>query len=62
MDIQWGSFEPLVMYFSLTNSPAMFQAMMNDIFHEEMLQGWLMDYMDDLMIYGKCNNMPKLIE
>jgi len=57
-----GSFEPLVMYFGLTNSPATFQAMMNDIFREEMLQGWLMDYMDDLMICGRCSNMPEHIE
>jgi len=57
-----GSFEPLVMYFGLTNSPATFQAMMNDIFREEMLQGWLMDYMDDLMICGKHSNMPELID
>ncbi len=27
-----GLFEPLVMFFGLTNSPAMFQTMMNDIF------------------------------
>jgi len=50
------------MYFGLTNSPATFQAMMNDIFREEMLQGWLMDYMDDLMICGRCSNMPEHIE
>jgi hypothetical protein len=30
--MNWGLFEPLVMYFSLTNSPATFQTMMNDIF------------------------------
>ena len=29
-----GLFEPLVMFFGLTNSPATFQTMMNDIFHE----------------------------
>jgi hypothetical protein len=27
-----GAFEPLVMYFGLTNSPATFQTMMNEIF------------------------------
>jgi len=27
-----GSFEPVVMFFGLTNSPATFQTMMNDIF------------------------------
>src|SRR5205807_8708407 len=52
-----GLFEPLVMYFGLTNSPATFQAMMDDIFREEMLQGWLMDYMDDLLIGGRQDNM-----
>jgi len=57
-----GLFEPLMMYFGPTNSPATFQAMMDNIFREEMLQGWLMDYMDDLMIGGRCDNMPKLIE
>src|SRR5882762_11711363 len=29
-----GMFEPLVMFFGLTNSPAMFQAMMNEIFKD----------------------------
>jgi hypothetical protein len=28
----WGLFELLVMFFGLTNSPATFQTMMNDIF------------------------------
>jgi len=27
-----GLFEPLVMFFGMTNSPATFQTMMNDIF------------------------------
>src|SRR6266568_1210074 len=57
-----GLFEPLVMYFGLTNFPATFQAMMDNIFREEMLQGWLMDYMDDLLIGGRQDNMPELIE
>ncbi len=57
-----GLFEPLVMYFGLTNSPATFQAMMDDIFHQEMLQGWLMDYMDDLLVGGQQDNMQELIE
>jgi hypothetical protein len=30
-------FEPLVMYFGLTNSPATFQMMMNEIFHNLIL-------------------------
>jgi hypothetical protein len=45
-----GLFEPLVMYFGLTNSPATFQSMMNEIFRKEMLQQWLNGYMDDVLI------------
>ena len=48
-----GLFEPTVMFFGLTNSPATFQAMMNTIFANEMAQGWLTVYMDDMMIATK---------
>ena len=48
-----GLFEPTVMFFGLTNSPATFQAMMNTLFANEMAQGWLMVYMDDMMIATK---------
>src|SRR5712671_1539728 len=34
-----GLFEPMVMFFSLTNSPATFQMMMNAIFEEELHEG-----------------------
>jgi len=45
-----GLFEPTVMFFGLTNSPATFQTMMDDIFQEEVAQGWLHIYMDDMII------------
>ena len=45
-----GLFEPTVMFFGLTNSPATFQTMMDDIFREEIAQGWLRIYMDDILI------------
>jgi hypothetical protein len=45
-----GLFEPTVMFFGLTNSPATFQTMMDDIFQEEVAQGWLKIYMDDMII------------
>ena len=48
-----GLFEPTVMFFGLTNSPATFQTMMNIIFANEMAQGWLTVYMDDMMIATK---------
>jgi len=40
----------MVMFFSLTNSPATFQMMMNAIFEEEIRAGWLTVYMDDMLI------------
>jgi len=46
-------FEPLMMYFGLTNSPATFQTMMNDIFHDLILQGVVCIYLDDILIFTK---------
>jgi len=34
-----GLFEPMVMFFGLTNSPATFQIMIDNIFQEEVVQG-----------------------
>ena len=48
-----GLLELLVMFFSLTNSPATFQTMMNDIFQEEIVEGWVIIYMDDILIFSK---------
>jgi len=45
-----GLFEPTVMFFGMTNSPATFQMMMNAIFEEELREGWLIIYMDDMLI------------
>ena len=50
-----GLFEPMVMFFGLTNSPATFQSMMDDIFQEEIAQGWLRIYMDDAIIATEDN-------
>jgi reverse transcriptase-like protein len=46
-----GLFEPMVMFFGLTNSPATFQMMMNTIFRKQVAQGWLSIYMDDIAIH-----------
>ncbi len=51
-----GLFEPTVMFFGLTNSPATFQMMMNTIFHTEVAQGWLSVYMDDIAVHTKCES------
>ena len=50
-----GLFEPTVMFFRLTNSPATFQTMMNVIFAKEIAKGWLIVYMDDILITTKDN-------
>ena len=47
-----GLFEPTVMFFGLTNSPATFQWFMNDSFRNMIAEGWLVIYMDDLLIFS----------
>jgi hypothetical protein len=46
-----GLFEPLVMYFGLTNSPATFQMMMNKIFQDLITEGVVLVYLDDIFIF-----------
>jgi hypothetical protein len=46
-----SAFEPLVMYFGLCNSPAIFQNMMNDIFKDLVNQNIVIVYIDDILIY-----------
>ncbi|GLB34373.1 putative retrotransposable element tf2 155 kda protein type 1-like [Lyophyllum shimeji] len=41
------------MFFGLTNSPATFQTMMNDIFRDLIAQGVVCVYLDDILIYTK---------
>jgi hypothetical protein len=41
-----GLFEPLVMYFGLTNSLATFQTMMNEIFQDLITEGIVSVYLD----------------
>ena len=47
-----GLFEPTVMFFGLTNFPTTFQWFMNDSFHDMITEGWLVIYMDNLLIYS----------
>ena len=46
-----GLFEPLVMFFGLTNSPATFQALMNSIFSDLIAAGKVAVYLDDILIF-----------
>jgi len=45
-----GSFEPMVMFFGLTNSPAMFQAMMNELLRDLINTGKVAVFIDDVIV------------
>ena len=45
-----GSFEPTVMFFRLTNSPATFQAMMNELLRDLINTGKVAAFIDDVII------------
>ncbi|ESK80714.1 reverse transcriptase-rnase h-integrase [Moniliophthora roreri MCA 2997] len=47
-----GLFKPMVMFFGLSNSPAMFQAFMNDILSNFIDKGWCVVYMDDILLFS----------
>jgi hypothetical protein len=58
-----GLFEPTVMYFGLCNSPATFQAFMNDIYHptitkHDLLGTAIRVYMDDIAVATKVSLSP----
>ena len=46
-----GLYEPLVMFFGLTNSPATFQTMMDDIFEDLISEGVVVVYLDNILIF-----------
>ena len=45
-----GLFKLTVMFFGLSNSPATFQRFMNNSFKDMIAEGWLIVYMDDMLI------------
>ena len=47
-----GLFKLTVMFFGLCNSSATFQALMNHIFGDLIAEGWLIIYMDDILIHS----------
>ena len=48
-----GMFKPLVMFFEMTNSPATFQTIMNDIFWDLIAEGIMVVYLDDILIFTR---------
>ena len=45
-----GAYEPIVMYFGLTNSSATFQTMMNNLFRDLINQGDTTTFIDDILV------------
>jgi len=45
-----GLFEPMVMFFRLTNSPATFQAMMNELLRDLINTGKVAAFIDDVIV------------
>ena len=45
-----GSFEPIVMFFGLTNLPAMFQAMMNELLRDLINTGKVAVFIDNVIV------------
>ncbi len=52
----WGLFEPTIMFFGLTNSPATFQWMMNNIFKDLIVSGAVTIYLNDILIMSKTKD------
>ena len=45
-----GVYKPIVMFFGLTNLPAIFQAMMNDILRDLINTGEMTVFMDNVLV------------
>ena len=56
-----GLFDPLVMLFGLTNSPATFQTMMDNIFEDLISEGIIVVYLDDILIFTETLNKHQRI-
>jgi Reverse transcriptase (RNA-dependent DNA polymerase)/RNase H-like domain found in reverse transcriptase/Integrase zinc binding domain/Chromo (CHRromatin Organisation MOdifier) domain/gag-polyprotein putative aspartyl protease len=52
----FGSYEFLVLPFGLTNAPATFQRLMNTIFHDFVREGFVVVYLDDLLVFSKSES------
>ena len=43
----------MVMFFDITNSPATFQTIINDIFRDLIAEGIMVVYLDDILIFTR---------
>ncbi|MBW0560460.1 hypothetical protein O181_100175, partial [Austropuccinia psidii MF-1] len=51
--VHCGVYEYFRIPFGINNSPSHFQRMMNEIFPEELSEGWLIIYIDDIIVCSK---------
>ncbi|MBW0533946.1 hypothetical protein O181_073661 [Austropuccinia psidii MF-1] len=51
-----GIYEYTRIPFGIKNAPAHFQQMMDTIFQEEILEGWMVVYIDDIIIYSETGD------
>ncbi|MBW0550693.1 hypothetical protein O181_090408 [Austropuccinia psidii MF-1] len=51
--VHCGVYQYLRMPFGITNAPSHFQRMMNEIFLEELSEGWLIIYIDYIIVFSK---------
>ena len=58
-------YEPLVMFFGQCNSPPTFQAFMDSTFGDMIVEGWLIIYMDDVLVFAEmleeCQEQTKRV-
>ncbi|MBW0587266.1 hypothetical protein O181_126981 [Austropuccinia psidii MF-1] len=51
--VHCGIYEYLRMPFGIKNAPSHYQRMMNTIFPEELSEGWLIMYIDDIIVFSE---------
>jgi len=56
-----GSFEPTVMFFRLTNSPATFQAIMNELLQDLINTGKVAAFIDDVIVGTETEGHDELV-
>ena len=49
----YGLYEPLVMFFGECNSSPTFQAFMDSAFGDMVAEGWLVIYMDNVLVFAQ---------
>ncbi|MBW0587233.1 hypothetical protein O181_126948 [Austropuccinia psidii MF-1] len=60
--VHCGVFEYLRMAFGIKNAPSHYQRMMNTMFTEELSDGWLIIYIDDIIVFSDTweNHLKRL--